>query len=104
VFVFEFCLIGAAIGLSVRYPDAFVVGGLEALASNLLFFVPFEVGTRESATAILFQQLGCPAEAGLFVALVSRIRDLAWISAGLGLVALDGRTARSPELPGGNPA
>jgi len=104
VFVLEFCLIGAAIGLPVRYPDAFVVGGLEALVSNLLFFVPFEVGTRESATAILFQQLGYPAEAGLFVALVSRIRDLTWIAAGLGLVALGGRTESVPDIPGGNPA
>jgi hypothetical protein len=87
-FVVEFCLIGWAIGIPVRYPAAFTIGGLETLVGNLLFFVPYEIGTRESATMLLFSQLGYPAEAGLFAALVSRLRDLAWILAGVVIVGL----------------
>jgi hypothetical protein len=86
LFMLEFCLIGLSIGTRVRYLDAFVVGGLEALVTNLLFFVPFELGTRESATYVLFQQLGYGGGIGLYAALVSRLRDLVWIGAGLVLI------------------
>lgn len=86
LFMLEFCLIGLSIGVRVGYLDAFVVGGLEALVTNLLFFVPFELGTRESATWLLFRQLGYGGGIGLYAALVSRLRDFLWIGAGLLLI------------------
>jgi hypothetical protein len=99
-FVVEFCLIGWAIGVPIAYPAAFTVGGLETLTGNLLFFVPYEIGTRETATMLLFGQLGYPPEAGLFAALVSRLRDLAWIVTGVVLVGLPrSRTALESLSP-----
>lgn len=95
VFVLEFCLIGQAIGVALSYPAAFAIGGLETLIGNLLFFVPYEIGTRETSTVMLFSQLGYPAETGLFAALVSRLRDLAWITAGV-MVAGILSAARAP--------
>jgi uncharacterized membrane protein YbhN (UPF0104 family) len=86
VFMFEFCLIGLSLGARVSYLDAFVVGGLEGLLSNALFFVPYGVGTREGITVLLFQRLGYPGGLGLFAALVDRLRDVIWIAAGLGLI------------------
>ena len=102
VFMAEFCLIGLAIGIRLGYFDAFLVGGLEGLISNLFFFVPFELGTRESATILLFQQLGFAGGIGLFAALVGRVRDLAWIAIGLGLIWVRARrpaTAPEPVQP-----
>jgi hypothetical protein len=93
VFMAEFSLIGLSIGVQVGYLDAFAIGGLEGLISNLLFFVPFELGTREGATVLLFQQLGYSGEIGLFAALVGRVRDLIWIAIGLGLIWVRGRAA-----------
>jgi hypothetical protein len=86
VFMLEFCLIGLSIGVRVGYLDAFVVGGLESLLSNAFFFVPYEIGTRESAMLLLFQRLGYPGGLGLYAALVDRLRDVLWIAAGLGLI------------------
>ena len=65
--------------------------------SNLLFFVPFELGTRESATFILFRQLGYQPSLGLYAALVGRIRDLVWIAVGLVLVWARGRVRSAAE-------
>src|SRR5260221_13482356 len=79
LFTLELCLIGLGVGVPIAYPKAFVIGGLEALITNLLFFVPYEVGTRESATLLLFRLLGYAPGLGLFAALVSRLRDVLWI-------------------------
>lgn len=102
VFMAEFCLIGAAIKVSVSYPAAFVVGGLEGLISNVFFFVPFQLGTRESATVLIFQLLGFHGAIGLFAALVGRIRDLAWIGIGLVMIWVRGasRIPRGREAGG----
>ncbi|MEO8451349.1 MAG: lysylphosphatidylglycerol synthase transmembrane domain-containing protein [Gemmatimonadota bacterium] len=91
VFMLEFCLIGVATGVKIGYAQAFAIGGLEALASNALFFVPFELGTRESAIVILFQQLGFQPGLGLYAALVGRVRDVLWIGFGIVLIWAQGR-------------
>lgn len=83
IFIVEFCLIGASIGVHVGYAQAFVVGGLEGLIGNVLFVVPFELGTREAATVLLFNLLGFGSGIGLYTSIVSRVRDLLWIAVGL---------------------
>lgn len=99
VFMAEFCLIGLAVGVSVGYHEAFLVGGLEGLISNVFFFVPFELGTRESATVLVFQQLGFESDIGLFAALVGRVRDLAWIAVGLALIWVRARRPLTASRP-----
>lgn len=91
VFMTEFILIGWSVGVSVGYVDAFTIGGLEGLISNVFFFVPYGAGTREGATVLMFRQLGYSGRIGLYAAVVSRIRDLIWIVAGLGLIWVRGR-------------
>jgi len=91
VFMVEFCLIGASVGVHVGYAQAFVVGGLEGLISNVLFLVPFELGTREAATVLLFGFLGFGSGIGLYAAIVGRVRDLLWIAAGLVLIWVSSR-------------
>jgi hypothetical protein len=97
VFMVEFCLIGASIGVHVGYAQAFVVGGLEGLISNALFFVPFELGTREAATALLFGLLGFAPGVGLYAAIVGRVRDLLWIAIGLALIWVGGARSHARQ-------
>ena len=104
LFMLELCLIGLSVGIPISYPKAFVIGGLEALVTNVLFFIPYEVGTREGAMLLLFRELGYPPGLGLYAALVSRLRDVFWIGAGLALIWASGRgRAAIVEPQGGNP-
>ena len=66
-----------------------------------IFIVPFEVGTKEGSLYLFFRLLRLDPALGVYTAIVSRLRDLAWIGAGLGLVWLSGRhpTAERATAP-----
>ncbi len=100
VFMVEYLLIALSVGLELGYLKAYVIGGLAQLAQYLTFFVPFEVGTKEGALYLLFQLLRLDPALGVYTAIVSRLRDLAWIGVGVGLVWLAGRRAApAPPAP-----
>jgi Lysylphosphatidylglycerol synthase TM region len=91
LFMVEYLLIALSVGVDLGYAKAYVVGGLSQLVQNVIFVVPFEVGTKEGSLYLLFQLLGLDPALGVYTAIVSRLRDLAWIGVGLGLVWLSGR-------------
>ena len=91
LFMVEYLFIALSVGLDIGYGRAYVIGGLTQLVQNVLFVVPFELGTKEGSLYLLFQLLGLDPALGVYTAIVSRVRDLAWIGAGLGLIWLSGR-------------
>ncbi len=94
IFMVEIVLIVASLGYRLDYLSAFTIGGLEALAGNLLFVVPFEIGAREGAYFALFGLFGMDPQLGLYTSLVSRVRDFVWI--GLGLLLMIPAAERQP--------
>ncbi|OLD76183.1 MAG: hypothetical protein AUI33_05035 [Ignavibacteria bacterium 13_1_40CM_2_61_4] len=86
IFMVELVLIMASLGLPLGYFRAFTIGGLEAIAGNVLFLVPFELGAREGAYYLLFNLFGLDPQLGLYTAIVGRVRDFVWIAAGLLLI------------------
>ena len=86
VFMLEIVLIVASLGYRIGYWRAFTIGGLEAIAGNVLFLVPFELGAREGAYYLLFNLFGLDPQLGLYTSIVGRVRDFVWIAAGLLLV------------------
>jgi uncharacterized protein (TIRG00374 family) len=95
IFMIEYMLIAFGVGVSMTFAQAYVIGGLTSLIQNVLFVVPFEVGTKEGSLYLLFRLLGLDPALGVYTAIVSRLRDLAWIGGGLALVWFSGR--RAPE-------
>ncbi|HYL56561.1 MAG TPA: lysylphosphatidylglycerol synthase transmembrane domain-containing protein [Gemmatimonadales bacterium] len=93
IFMLEYVLIALGVGLNITFPQAYVIGGLTSLIQNVIFMVPFEVGIKEGSLYLVFQLLGFDPGLGVYTAIVSRVRDLAWIGGGLGLVWLSGRRA-----------
>ncbi|HYK82363.1 MAG TPA: lysylphosphatidylglycerol synthase transmembrane domain-containing protein [Gemmatimonadales bacterium] len=91
LFMGEYLLIALSVGLHIGYGRAYVIGGLTQLVQNLVFFVPFEVGTKEGTLYLLFQLFGLDPALGVYTAIVSRLRDLAWIGVGVTLVWFAGR-------------
>jgi len=95
IFMVEIVLIVASLGYRLGYLRAFTIGGLEALAGNILFVVPFEIGAREGAYYLLFTLFGLDPQLGLYTSIVSRVRDFVWIALGLILIWTAG--ARTPR-------
>lgn len=93
VFMVEYLLIARSVGLDIGYGQAYVIGGLTQLVQNVIFVVPFELGTKEGSLYFVFQLLGLDPALGVYTAIVSRLRDLAWIAGGVGLVWVAGRRA-----------
>jgi len=94
IFMLEYVLIAMGVGVSITFAQAYVIGGLTSLVQNIIFVVPFEVGTKEGSLYLVFQLLGLDPALGVYTAIVSRLRDLAWIGGGLALVWFSGRRAQ----------
>jgi uncharacterized protein (TIRG00374 family) len=91
IFMIEYMLIARGVGVNMTFAQAYVIGGLTSLVQNVIFFVPYEVGTKEGSLYLVFQLLGLDPGLGVYTAIVSRVRDLLWIGGGLGLVWFAGR-------------
>ncbi len=101
IFMLELVLIVASLGYHIGYFSAFAIGGLEAIAGNALFFVPFELGAREGAFYLLFRLFGLDPQLGVYTSIVGRVRDFAWIAAGLLLIWV---TPAAPAAPAASAA
>jgi uncharacterized protein (TIRG00374 family) len=97
----EFWLIFLAVGQPEPLWRAFVIGGFSTLILNVLFFVPFEMGSREGGLLLLFQLFGLGPALCVFTVIVNRLRQVVWIATGLAVIGLSGRRAairQAPEL------
>ncbi len=99
IYMAEYYLVALSIGLPIGYLGAYLIGGLVSLIQNVLFVVPFEVGTKEASLYLLFQLLGLDPRLGVYTAIVTRIRDLVWIGVGLLLVWSAGRRTAVESVP-----
>src|SRR6266702_3236210 len=57
IFMLEYVLIGLGVGLHITYLQAYAIGGLTSLIQNVIFIVPFEVGTKEGSLYLFFRLL-----------------------------------------------
>ncbi len=99
----EFMLIFAALGRPIGYWRAFLTGSFTSLITNILFFVPLGLGSKEGSLFGVAQVLGQPGSSGVFASLVSRLREMFWITVGLSLIWASGtptnvRRRRRPLL------
>lgn len=82
----EYWVILYGLGLGVDPWRAFVVASFSSLVINALIFVPFEIGTKEGGVYLIFQWLGIDPVLGLAAALLSRVREVIWITTGWAMV------------------
>ena len=74
---------------SVNYFDCILTLAFTSLFANMLFFIPLQLGGREGGFLMSVKGLGLSLKAGIFVALLVRIRELIWTAIGLLLIKLD---------------
>ncbi len=76
------------LGFQVSFYELWIMESLAQLVKIGSFMIPLSIGALEGGLILIFTSMGYPANLGLTVSLVARIKDLIWV--GLGL-ALDGK-------------
>ncbi|MBK9548818.1 MAG: flippase-like domain-containing protein [Gemmatimonadetes bacterium] len=96
----ELLLVAYAVGTPLGITPAVMISGLSALAVNLFFLLPWEMGSREGSLYLLFGLAGVPASLGLIAAVMTRLREIVWCALGLALAGPGGRAAAAEARAG----
>ena len=75
----------------VTFCDSIIIMAFSSFFSNLMFFLPMQLGSREGGLAIATAGIAIPGAAGLSTALMTRIRELFWIVVGIGIMKIGNR-------------
>lgn len=78
----EIYFTAVAIGLNMSLSEALIISSASSLFANLIFFFPMQLGVREGGLALALRSVGLPAEAGVFIGIIMRIREIVWIMFG----------------------
>lgn len=78
----EIYFTAVAIDLNMSISEALIISSASSLFANLIFFFPMQLGVREGGLALALRSVGLPAEAGLFIGIIMRIREIVWIMIG----------------------
>ena len=84
----EIMFMAIPIGYSLTFFQAVIVAAFSSLFANILFFSPMQLGTREGGFGIAFSMLTIPLGVGVYVGLITRIREMFWISVGVILMRI----------------
>ncbi|MBR1462262.1 MAG: flippase-like domain-containing protein [Prevotella sp.] len=73
---------------SANFIQCILILAFTSLFANMMFFMPLQLGGREGGFLMSVNGLGMSASAGIFVALIVRIRELIWTAIGLLLIKI----------------
>ena len=84
----EIIFMAIPIGYHLSFFQAVIVASFSSLFANILFFSPMQLGTREGGLGIAFSMLTIPLGVGVYVGLITRIREMFWITIGVILMRI----------------
>jgi hypothetical protein len=96
----EIYFTAVAIDLNMSVLEALIISSASSLFANIIFFFPMQLGVREGGLALALKSVGLPAEAGIFIGIIMRIREIVWIVLGLIWVRLSRSDESSKDLAG----
>lgn len=94
----EVYVILKSVSLDVTLIQSIVIYAFMSLFTNILFFSPMQIGTREGGFLLAFKALSLSGGLGIYVSLVTRVRELVWIGIGILLMKVKGKFSKPPVL------
>ena len=85
---FEIFLILKAFIAEVGIVDSILILAFSSLFSNLIFFTPMQLGSREGGLALAVDGLHLTGALGVYTGLITRLRELVWIAIGIMLIKI----------------
>lgn len=90
----EIYLILKAFAADVSMIDAILILAFSSLFSNLIFFTPMQLGTREGGLALAVDGLHLTGALGVYTGLITRLRELVWIAIGIFLIKIGNKKTK----------
>lgn len=84
----EILVVIRLLGSDISYVQSVIVVALSSLFANVLFFSPMQLGTREGGYYLALKVLSLPAGLGISVSLITRIREVFWITLGILMIKI----------------
>lgn len=94
----EIYFTAVAIGLNMSIMEALIISSASSLFANIIFFFPMQLGVREGGLALALRSVGLPAEAGIFIGIIMRIREIVWIMIGFIWIRVAKQKATNTQL------
>ena len=77
---------GGIDGITLTFLHSILIVSLTTLLSNLIGFLPMQLGVQEGGFALSTAAMGLKAAQGLFVSIICRVREMIWIFIGIMLM------------------
>ncbi len=90
----EIYLILKAFAADVSIVDSILILAFSSLFSNLIFFTPMQLGTREGGLALAVDGLHLTGALGVYTGFMTRLRELVWIAIGIFLIKIGNKKAQ----------
>jgi len=97
IWAMEVAVMLANVGRWLHPLRAFFAHSVSSLMQAVTFFVPYELGVKEGSFFLCLKWLDVDPSLGLYIGVASRLREILWIAAGLGIMAALG-VRRLPVL------
>jgi len=94
----EVYVILKSVNCDVSIIQTVVIYTFMSLFTNILFFSPMQIGTREGGFLLAFKALSLSGGLGIYVSLVTRVREVFWIGIGMLLMKVKGKNYLPPVL------
>lgn len=82
---------GGVAGIALTYVHSVMIVAITSLLSNIIGFLPMQIGVQEGGFVISIALLGLEPALGIFVCIICRVREIFWIIVGLVLMKIEGR-------------
>jgi len=92
----EVYIILKSVNVDVNIIQSVVIYSFMSLFTNILIFSPMQIGTREGGFLLAFKALSLAGWLGVYVSLITRVRELIWIGIGVLLMKFKGKSYQAP--------